>query len=102
MVKYYLGTREIQRAEPEGFPELYFQYCPIWQGNIGKVDSPYQYGSWDYIFPYCQVDEATWVRKHPVDDSVLAALGNTHGQESKNRRVKFPSSRHYIDTLYYY
>ena len=29
------------------------------------------------------------VRIDPIEDSVVAALGNTHGQESNNKRDKF-------------
>ena len=43
------------------------------------------------IFPYCPVDEAIRVRIDPVDNSVVAGLGNTHGQVSNIRRVKFKS-----------
>ena len=42
-----------------------------------------------YTFPYCPVDEAIRVRIDPVENSVVAALGNRHGQESNTRRVKF-------------
>jgi hypothetical protein len=35
------------------------------------------------------VDEAIRVCIDPVEDSVVAALGNTHGQESNNKSVKF-------------
>jgi hypothetical protein len=38
---------------------------------------------------YCPVDEAIWVRIDSVENSFVAALGNTHGQESDTRRVKF-------------
>ena len=31
--------------------------------------------------PYGQVDEALLVSIDPVENSVMAALGNTHGQE---------------------
>ena len=41
------------------------------------------------IFPYCPVDEPIRVRIDPVDNSVMAALGNTCGQESNTRRSKF-------------
>ena len=40
----------------------------------------YWSGSWGYIFPYCPVDEAIQVRIDPVENSVVAALGNTDGQ----------------------
>ena len=40
-------------------------------------------------FPYCSVDEAIRVRIDPVENSVVAALGNIHGQESNTRRVTF-------------
>ena len=56
---------------------------------VGRVDSPYWSGSWGYIFPYCPVDEAISFRIDPVENSVVAALGNTYGQESNTRRVKF-------------
>ena len=39
--------------------------------------------------PYCPEDEAIWVRIDPVENSVVAALGNIHGQESNTRRIKF-------------
>ena len=41
------------------------------------------------FFPYCPLDEAIQVRIVPVENSVVAALGNTHVQESNTRRVKF-------------
>ena len=41
-----------------------------------------------YIFPYCPVDEAIWVPMDPVENSVVAAVGNTHGQERNTGRVK--------------
>ena len=41
------------------------------------------------FFPYCSVDDAIWVRIDPVENSVVAALGNKHGQDSNTRRVKF-------------
>ena len=53
-----------------------------------RVDSPYWSGSWGYIFPYCQVDEATRVRIDLEENSVLAALGYTN-QGSNTRKVKF-------------
>ena len=31
---------------------------------------------------YCPVDEAIWVHIDPVENSAVAALGNTHGQEN--------------------
>ena len=40
-------------------------------------------------FPSCPVDEAIRVRIDPVENSVVAALGKTHGQESNTKRVKF-------------
>ena len=40
------------------------------------------------LFPYCPVDEAIRVRIDPVENSVVAELGNTHDQESNTRRVK--------------
>ena len=39
-------------------------------------------------FPYCPVDEAIRVRIDPEETSVVAAIGNTHGQERNNRRVQ--------------
>ena len=51
----------------------------------------YWYGSWGYFFPYCPVDKAIQVRKDPVENSVVAALGNTHNHGSNTRRVKFQS-----------
>ena len=35
------------------------------------------------------VDEAIRVCIDPIEDSVVAALGNTHGQKSNNRRINF-------------
>ena len=55
------------------------------------VNSLYGSDSWGYIFLYCPVDEAIQVCIDPVENSVVAALGNTHGQESNTRRVKFQS-----------
>ena len=46
-------------------------------------------GRWGYTFPYCPVDEAIRVHIDPVQNYVVAALGNTHGQKSNTRRVKF-------------
>ena len=43
---------------------------------------------WAYIFPYCPVDEAIGIRIDPVENSVVAALGITHGQESNTGRAK--------------
>ena len=56
---------------------------------MGKVNAPYWSGSWGYIFQYCPVNEAIRFRIDPVENSVAAALGNTHGQESNTRRVNF-------------
>ena len=42
-----------------------------------------------YIFPFCPLDEAIRVRIDPVEKSVVAALGKTHGHESNTRRFKF-------------
>ena len=42
-------------------------------------------GRQGYIFPYCPVDEAIRVRIDPVENSSVAALGNTHGQESNTQ-----------------
>ena len=102
-VKYSLSTREIPRAEPEGFPKgwgyisLYILTWVIIQTfSISKSFTSSivllvgQYWSWfsvfvwqlGYIFPYCPVDKAIWVRIDPVENSVVAALGNIHGQES--------------------
>ena len=67
---------EIQ-PEHEGNPE----------GNIERVDSLYWSGIWGYIFPYCRVDEAIRGRIDPIDNPVVAALGNAYG--SNTRRVKF-------------
>ena len=39
--------------------------------------------------PYCPVYEAIWVCIEQVENSVLAALGYTHGQENNTKRVKF-------------
>ena len=47
------------------------------------MSSPYWSGSLGYIFPYCPVDEAIGVHIDPVENSVVAALGNTHGQETQ-------------------
>ena len=41
------------------------------------------------FFPYCPVDEAILVGIDPVENSVVAAPGNIHGEESNTRRVKF-------------
>ena len=60
------------------FKKLYFHYCPSCLGNIERVDSPYWSGSWGYIFPYCPEDEAIQVHVDPVENSVVAALGNKH------------------------
>ena len=54
-----------------------------------KVDSPDWSGSLGYIFPYCPVDESLQVGIDPLENYVVAALGNTHGQESNIRRGKF-------------
>ena len=106
-MKYRLSTRKILRAEPKGFPEpsgyisLYILTCVIiqtfsiyksytvGQGNIERVDSPYWSSSWGYIFPYYPVDEAISVHIDPVENSVVAALGHTHGQESNTREKNF-------------
>ena len=32
--------------------QLQFQYCPCWESNIERVDSPYFSNSWGYIFQY--------------------------------------------------
>ena len=56
---------------------------------MGRVDSPYWSGNWGYIFPYFPVDEAIRVRIDRVENSVVAALGNMHDQESNTRRAKF-------------
>ena len=38
---------------------------------------------------YCQVDEGIRVRIDPVENSVVASLGNINCQESNTRKVKF-------------
>ena len=40
------------------------------------------------FFLYCPVDEAILVRIDPVENSVVAALGNIHGEDSNTTRVK--------------
>ena len=110
-VKYSLSTRDFQRAQAIFhrisrlqskyrhsqflkviLPVLPFLVGQYWKYNLelGRVDSPYWSGSWGYIFPYYPVDEAIRVRIDPVENYVVAALGNTHGQYMSNtRRVKF-------------
>ena len=70
-MKYSLSAKEMPRAKTKGFlrvqaifhrisqlesqyifSELHFQYCPSRESNIGRVDSPYCSGSWEYIFQY--------------------------------------------------
>ena len=41
------------------------------------------------LAPKCPLDEAIRVRIDPVENSVVGTLGNTHGQESNTKRVKF-------------
>ena len=69
------------------------QHCGLYRSYkkppIAIVDSHYSSGRLGYIFPYCPVDEAIRVCIDPVENSVVATLGNTHGQESNTRRVKF-------------
>ena len=55
-----------------------------------------------YIFPYCPVDEAIRVRKDPVGNSVVAALGNKHGQESNTRIVSILSFLVIKNVIYIY
>ena len=38
---------------------------------------------------YFTVDKAIWIRMDPLDNSAVAALENTHGQESNTKRGKF-------------
>ena len=71
---------------------LFFQFGPSGPGNIGRYDSLYWFGHWDYIYPYCPEDEAKRVCKDPVENFVVAALGNTPDQESNTKRVKFQYS----------
>ena len=40
---------------------------------------------WGYIFSYCPVDEALWVCIDPVENSVVAALGNTPVRRMRKR-----------------
>ena len=48
-------------------------------------------GRWGYIFPYSPADKAIRVFIGLVENSAVAAIGNTHSQEANNRRVKFPA-----------
>ena len=41
--------------------------------------------------PYCPVDDAIRIRIDPLENYVVAELGNTHGQESNTRRVSILS-----------
>ena len=110
-VKCSLSTREILRAEPGGFTEgsgyisLYIlTWVTIQSFSMSKsyTDSmvhpgrailkswyPYWSGSWGYNLPYCLVDKAIWVLIDPVENSVVTAVWNTHGQESNTIRGKF-------------
>ena len=45
----------------------------------------------EYIFPHCPVDEAIRVRIDPVENYVVAEVGNTHDKESNTGRDKFKS-----------
>ena len=61
--------------------------------TLGKVSGGAPTILWNFpngtMWQYCPVDEAVWVRSDPVENSVVAALGNTHVQESDTRRIKF-------------
>ena len=115
-VKYSLSTWEIPRAEPEGFPKgsgYISPYIPTWviiqTFSISKVILPVlsflvgQYWkSWISVLVlqlglYFPLLPSRWSNTGlyrlnllgSVEDSVMAALGNTQGQESNIRRVKF-------------
>ena len=110
-VKYSLSVREIPRAEPKGFPEgsvynspyipplviiqtfsISKSYTSSMSFLIGRYwKSCFSVLVWQlvYIFPYCPVGKAIRVRMDQVENSVVAALGNTHGQDSNTKRVKF-------------
>ena len=86
----YRPSRELccgSTRKHSALPSGQFRQKSFLKKNIGRIDSPYWSGSWCYIFPYCPVDEAVGVRIDPVENSVLAALGNIHGQDSNTRRV---------------
>ena len=110
-VKYGLSTREIPRAEPKGFLEgsgYISQYILTWviiqtfsisksyTSSMSFLVGQY-WKSWfsvlvwqlGYIFLYCLVAKAIRVRIDPIENSVVAEPGNTHGQESNTRKVKF-------------
>ena len=106
-VKYSLSMREIQRAEPEGFPEgsgYVSPYIPTWvMIKAFSISNNYTFSMsflvgkyWKgwfsilvsqlwYTFPYCPVDDTIRVRIDQVENSVVAALGNTRGQESNTQ-----------------
>ena len=110
-VKYSLSTREIPRAEPGGCPGASGYISPYIQTwviiHTFSMSKSYtsrmsflvgQYWkSWfsvlvwqlGYIFPYCPVYEALRVHIDPVENSVVAALRNSHGQEINTKRVNF-------------
>ena len=107
-VKYSLSTREMPRAEIKGFTEgsvFISSYIPtrviiqIFSISKSYTSSIVLHGraileelilrigqAAGAIFSqYCPVDEAIRVLIDPVENSVLAALGNIHGQESNTR-----------------
>ena len=94
-VKYSLNTREIPRAEPKGFPEgsgYISPYIPTWV-KIQTFSISKSYTS-SIVLPGRAILEELILcigldPVHPVENSVVAALGNIHGQESITRRVKF-------------
>ena len=69
--------------------KVFFQCWTSWEGNTERVNYTYCSGSWAYIFPYCPAAKQICTHKYPVENSAVAALGNTHSWESNSRRVKF-------------
>ena len=78
----YLSPREIPTANPNGFPEGLSYISPYISTKVTiqtfSISKSYTFsivlhsraileesGSWGYIFPYCPVDEALWVRIDP-------------------------------------
>ena len=68
-MNYSTSTRELPRAEHKGFTKGFTK------------------GS-GYCLPYYPVDESMRIRGS-VENFAVAALGNTHSQESITRRVTF-------------
>jgi hypothetical protein len=70
MVKYSLRAQVIfhrisQLESQYRHSQLQLQYCPSWESNVRRVDSPYCSGSWGYIFQYTTSSTGSVLKIYP-------------------------------------